>query len=288
MWLALPSPAGRPTTSLGPTSRMMSSAMASGSEKILGIGPRLSSAPAPPAGASKERGSSPAGCPGASNFNHRPLIGQGNTRAGSQTGAHCNDRPFSVADGLPSIQRPLNSVRMKHTGSGIRRSHRGCGVWIVAGKYGSACFRVGRKTGVFACRTPPSVSRYSAGLCGHAQAEKRSALVKAYQSNPQINAGRAQQRATDENVPQALAGYRPQIVASLSAGLQPIRNLLLDNTIQTATLKPWTIGVTVTQNLFSGFKTANASGSRNSRCCPGARRSAIPARACCSMQSRPI
>ena len=66
------------------------------------------------------------------------------------------------------------------------------------------------------------------------------------------------QRATDENVPQALAGYRPQIVASLSAGLQPVRNLLPDNTVQTSTLKPWTIGVTVTQNLFNGFKTANS------------------------------
>ncbi len=32
------------------------------------------------------------------------------------------------------------------------------------------------------------------------------ALVKAYQSNPQLNAERARQRATDENVPQALAG----------------------------------------------------------------------------------
>src|SRR6201991_3511211 len=66
------------------------------------------------------------------------------------------------------------------------------------------------------------------------------ALVKAYQTNPQLNAERARQRATDENVPQALAGYRPQIVASLSAGLQAVRNLLPDNTIQTATLKPWT------------------------------------------------
>jgi hypothetical protein len=43
------------------------------------------------------------------------------------------------------------------------------------------------------------------------------ALAKAYQTNPQLNAERARQRATDENVPQALAGYRPQIVASLSA-----------------------------------------------------------------------
>jgi outer membrane protein len=84
------------------------------------------------------------------------------------------------------------------------------------------------------------------------------AMAKAYQSNPQLNAERARQRATDENVPQALAGYRPQIVASLSAGLQAVRNLLPDNTIQSATLKPWTIGVTVTQTLFNGFKTANS------------------------------
>ncbi len=92
-----------------------------------------------------------------------------------------------------------------------------------------------------------------------AQAEALpEALAKAYQSNPQLNAERARQRATDENVPQALAGYRPQIVASLSGGLQAVRNLLPDNTFQSATLKPWTIGVTVTQTLFNGFKTANS------------------------------
>lgn len=84
------------------------------------------------------------------------------------------------------------------------------------------------------------------------------ALVKAYQNNPQLNAERARQRGTDENVPQALAGYRPQLTASLSAGLQAVRNLLPDNTIQTKTLKPWQIGVTVTQTLFNGFKTANS------------------------------
>ena len=84
------------------------------------------------------------------------------------------------------------------------------------------------------------------------------ALVKAYQSNPQLNADRARQRGVDENVPQALAGYRPQIVASLGAGLQAVRDLLPDNTVQGATLRPWTIGVTVTQVLFNGFKTANS------------------------------
>ena len=83
-------------------------------------------------------------------------------------------------------------------------------------------------------------------------------LVRAYQGNPQLNGARAGQRAVDENVPQALSGYRPQIIASLSAGLASVRNLLPDNTVQSATLKPWTIGVTVTQNLFNGFKTANS------------------------------
>ncbi len=96
-------------------------------------------------------------------------------------------------------------------------------------------------------------------IAAAAQAESLpEALVKAYQSNPQLNAERARQRATDENVPQALAGYRPQIIASLSGGLQAVRNLLPDNTVQGATLKPWTIGVTVTQILFNGFKTANS------------------------------
>jgi outer membrane protein len=84
------------------------------------------------------------------------------------------------------------------------------------------------------------------------------ALARAYQTNPALNADRARQRATDENIPQALAGYRPQIVASLSAGLQSVRNLLPDNTVQTASLKPWQIGVTVTQVLFNGFRTANS------------------------------
>ena len=94
---------------------------------------------------------------------------------------------------------------------------------------------------------------------GQAQAETLAdAMVKAYQSSPQLNADRARQRGTDENVPQALVGYRPQVVASLSAGLQAVRNTLPDNTIQGATLRPWTIGVTVSQVLFNGFRTANS------------------------------
>jgi outer membrane protein len=83
------------------------------------------------------------------------------------------------------------------------------------------------------------------------------ALVRTYQGNPQLNAERARLRGTDEGIPQALAGYRPQIIASLSGGLQAVRVLLPDNTVQTATQRPWTIGLTVTQTLLNGFKTAN-------------------------------
>jgi len=83
------------------------------------------------------------------------------------------------------------------------------------------------------------------------------ALVRTYQGNPQLNAERARLRGVDETVPQAMAGYRPQIMAVLTGGLQQVRVLFFDNTIQTATLNTWTIGLTVSQTLFNGFKTAN-------------------------------
>ncbi|MGA7487926.1 MAG: TolC family outer membrane protein [Xanthobacteraceae bacterium] len=84
------------------------------------------------------------------------------------------------------------------------------------------------------------------------------ALVRTYRDNPQLNAERAHLRGTDETVPQALAGYRPQIMAILTGGLQQVRVLFPDNTIQTATLRTWTIGLTVSQTIFNGFKTANS------------------------------
>src|SRR3974390_2098184 len=47
-----------------------------------------------------------------------------------------------------------------------------------------------------------------------------AALVRAYQTNPQLNAQRASVRATDEGVPQALSGYRPKVAITASAGYQ--------------------------------------------------------------------
>jgi outer membrane protein len=118
------------------------------------------------------------------------------------------------------------------------------------GHVGRRVLRAGICLGVVTCVAFAAPAARSEGL--------PEALAKAYQTNPQLNAERARQRATDENVPQALSSYRPQIIASLSAGLQQVRNLLPDNTFQSAGLKPWTIGVTVTQTLFNGFKTANS------------------------------
>jgi outer membrane protein len=46
----------------------------------------------------------------------------------------------------------------------------------------------------------------------------QDALAAAYANNPQIQAARAQLRATDEGVPQALSGWRPTVVVAGSAG----------------------------------------------------------------------
>ena len=120
--------------------------------------------------------------------------------------------------------------------------------------------RVSRKAGLrLAWRVPGfALLANLVAIAPSASETLPEALVKAYQTNPQLNAERARQRGTDENVPQALAGYRPQLVASLSAGLQAVRNTLPDNTVQSATLRPWQIGVTVNQILYNGNKTANS------------------------------
>jgi outer membrane protein len=83
------------------------------------------------------------------------------------------------------------------------------------------------------------------------------ALARVYQNNPQLNAARAQLRATDETVPQALSGYRPTLSLGALAGYNPVRNTFPDGTQAYANLRPWMAGVTLTQPLFNGFRTAN-------------------------------
>lgn len=87
-----------------------------------------------------------------------------------------------------------------------------------------------------------------------------AALLRAYQNNPQLNAQRATVRATDENVPQALSGYRPKATVTASGGGQysnQLLNLGSKTTIEDGPNGPHSVGVTVTQTLFNGNQTAN-------------------------------
>jgi outer membrane protein len=92
-----------------------------------------------------------------------------------------------------------------------------------------------------------------------------AALVRAYQNNPQLNAQRASVRATDENVPQALSGYRPRVALTASAGYQYLDTLLISGGTPTTIVRtdthganaPRSAGLTVTQTLFNGQQTAN-------------------------------
>src|SRR6516162_2306655 len=51
------------------------------------------------------------------------------------------------------------------------------------------------------------------------------ALIQSYQNNPQLNSQRAATRAIDENVPTALAGYRPRLSGTASLTDQYLDNL---------------------------------------------------------------
>src|SRR5882757_4139010 len=92
------------------------------------------------------------------------------------------------------------------------------------------------------------------------------ALVLAYRNNPQLNAQRSATRATDENVPTALAGYRPRVSGTSSLTEQYLDNLSKTGTtpggaaLYTQTQGATAIssfGLTTTQTLFNGFQTAS-------------------------------
>src|SRR5208337_4529463 len=91
------------------------------------------------------------------------------------------------------------------------------------------------------------------------------ALALAYQTNPQLNAQRAATRATDENVPTALAGNRPKVTGTTSLTEQYLDTVVkstaasgapIYSQIKGATAQPL-FGVTATQTLFNGFQNGN-------------------------------
>lgn len=85
-----------------------------------------------------------------------------------------------------------------------------------------------------------------------------SALAKAYQYNQDLNASRAQLRATDENVTQARAGLRPRLSATSSASATRSQTTFGDD-ISTQDARQMSIGggIQLDQTLFDGFQTPN-------------------------------
>ena len=122
------------------------------------------------------------------------------------------------------------------------------------------------------------------------------ALALAYQNNPSLNAQRAGIRATDENVPQALAGYRPKGQHHRDRR----RAVAVDDyqdggsgaaapSISTASgyNSPFSVGLTMTQTLFNGFQTANRTRQAEAQVLSARATLPTPCRPCCSTPSPP-
>jgi len=109
---------------------------------------------------------------------------------------------------------------------------------------------------------------HTGGALGVAHADTLyGALALAYRNNPSLNAQRAGTRATDENVPQALAGYRPKVNITATGGEQSLSTTTKSASSTTPGTSVWStssgynsplsVGLTMTQTLFNGFQTAN-------------------------------
>ena len=97
------------------------------------------------------------------------------------------------------------------------------------------------------------------------------AMRRAYDANPQLNAGRAELRAIDEKVPQAQAGMRPRVTGDGYLGVQRNRlvtkqrdvdvddpaNTSVTKNIQNGGSVPRSAHLTFEQPIFDGFKTQN-------------------------------
>ncbi len=96
---------------------------------------------------------------------------------------------------------------------------------------------------------------------GAARAESlSSALEKAYLTNASLNAARAAQRAVDERVPQALAGWRPRVnlrgeAASQTSVSNPVTLENLDGEYFQERKEVGSLAITLEQPLFRGFST---------------------------------
>lgn len=124
--------------------------------------------------------------------------------------------------------------------------------------YWYATRRAALATGVAIC----TLAGYAvSGTVAHAT-DLNEALALAYVGNPTLDSARAQLRATDELVPQALSGWRPTVQGQISAGHEWFQDKSkaapgedLAAVDRDRSFWPRTYSVTVTQPIFSGFGT---------------------------------
>src|SRR5882724_7459403 len=84
------------------------------------------------------------------------------------------------------------------------------------------------------------------------------ALLEAYRQNPTLNAARAGQRAVDEDVPQALSGWRPTVTAQGSvSAMETYANSLSSPYVNTAG-PSGNVNIQLDQPLFRGFHTVES------------------------------
>jgi len=92
----------------------------------------------------------------------------------------------------------------------------------------------------------------SATMVTNSNAETLAAALKsAYLNHPGLQADRARQRGVDENVPQALSGWRPTVTANGDAGIQRSNS----KGLKAVNTNPAGFAITLNQPLFRGFKT---------------------------------
>src|SRR5512135_1759597 len=132
-----------------------------------------------------------------------------------------------------------------------------------------------RRTVTRRWRSAIAISGLAAALlAGHgAAAPQRAAaetlfdaLALAYQTNPTLRAQIAALRATNEQVPQALSGYRPTVNGSSEAGrrwnqigvqtrVDPQLGVVQQGGSTATAVNPADIGITVSQPIYTGGRT---------------------------------
>ncbi|MHA1599866.1 MAG: TolC family outer membrane protein [Alphaproteobacteria bacterium] len=106
-------------------------------------------------------------------------------------------------------------------------------------------------------RTPWLLASLGIGLLLSAPVAGQSldeTLATAYSSNPTLRAARAQLRAVNEGVPQALSNWRPSVIINGSAGRQRVESKSSFSTTQDSTT-PFEATATISQPLYRGGRT---------------------------------